>query len=206
MTGIRNILAAPDHAGFRERLAASGCRRCALAEGRTRIVVDRGNPEAPLLLVGEAPGANEDASGVAFCGRAGAMLDRLFISAGLSPGEDMLIVNVVKCRPPGNRAPRPAETDACRPFLERQLELSPARLVVLLGRTALRHFAPDRARRPMSEQAGRLFRLPDHPHREFAVLYHPAALLYNRRLEPDAQRHVRAVAARLATGTATGGD
>ncbi len=202
---MKDILAASEYAAFQERLARSDCRRCPLGETRTRIVVDRGTPQARLLVVGEAPGAAEDASGVAFCGRAGTMLDRLVADAGLSPGEDLLIVNVVKCRPPGNRAPTPEEAEACRPFLDKQLGFSPARMVALLGRTALRRFAPDRARRPMGEQAGRFFRIAGHPGREFAVLYHPAAILYNRRLEPTARRHMEAVAARLSTGTANAG-
>jgi len=159
-------------------------------------VVDRGNPDAPILAVGEAPGSAEDASGIAFCGRAGAMLDRLFASAGLSTEEDLLIVNVVKCRPPGNRDPRPAETAACRPFFDRQLDFSPARLVALLGRTALRHLDPERARRPLGEQVGRFFELAGHPGPDFAVLYPPAALLYNRKLEPVARRHIQALARR----------
>ena len=190
------ILTAPDYAGFRERLAASDCRRCALAESRTHLVVDRGNPEAPILCVGEAPGAREDATGRAFVGRAGRMLDALFASAGLSTEEQVLIVNVVKCRPPDNRAPTVAEAAACRPYLDRQLALSPARIVALLGATALRRFDPRRAKRPLSETVGEFFTLPDHPDREFLTLYHPAALLYNRTLEPVARRHARTLAAR----------
>ncbi len=201
----RPTLEAPDYSAFRDRLRNSGCRACGLADGRNHIVVDRGDPAARLLAVGEAPGATEDRTGRAFSGRAGATLDALFASVGLDTERDLLVVNVVKCRPPGNRAPRRDEAAACRPFLDAQLRFSPARLVVLLGSTALRHFAPERARAPMREVVGRFFRLPDHPGREFASLYHPAALLYNRRLEPAARRHARAVADRLVSGTATAG-
>ena len=193
---IGRLLTAPTYADFRERLAASDCRGCALAEGRTNIVVDRGNPEAPILCVGEAPGAQEDATGRAFVGRAGRMLDALFASAGLSTDGEVLIVNVVKCRPPGNRVPTREEAAACRPFLDRQLALSPARIVALLGATALRRFDPKRARRPLSETVGEFFTLPEHPGRDFITLYHPAALLYNRTLEPAARRHLHALAAR----------
>lgn len=194
---VGRALAATDYAAFRGLLAASACRRCALAEGRTHIVVDRGNPEAPILAIGEAPGAFEDASGRAFVGRAGKTLDALFTSAGLSTERDVLIVNVVKCRPPKNRAPTKVEAAACRPLLDRQLALSPARIVALLGATALRRFSPNRARRPLSETVGEFFHLPDWPRHEFITLYHPAALLYNRSLEPTARRHIDAVAARL---------
>ncbi len=196
---LRAVLAADGYSGFRERLRESGCTRCALAAGRTRIVVDRGNPDAKILAIGEAPGAHEDARGVAFCGRAGRMLDDLFATEGLSTDEHLLIVNVVKCRPPGNRAPHREEAARCRPFLERQLALSPARAIALMGATALRHFAPERAKGPLADQVGRFFGLPDWPDREFVTLYHPAAILYNRSLEPVARDHVRALVARVGT-------
>ena len=196
--GAGRALAAANYAVFRHLLAASACRRCVLAEGRAHIVVDRGNPEAPILAVGEAPGAFEDASGRAFVGRAGKTLDALFDSAGLSTEHDVLIMNVVKCRPPKNRAPTKQEAAACRPFLDRQLALSPARIVALLGATALRRFSPQRARRPLSETVGEFFHLPDWPRHEFITLYHPAALLYNRSLEPAARGHAATIAARLA--------
>ena len=194
---LRAVLAADGYPAFRQRLRESGCSRCALAAGRTRIVVDRGNPDAKILAIGEAPGAQEDARGVAFCGRAGKVLDGLFAAEGLSTDEQLLIVNVVKCRPPGNRAPHAEEAARCRPFLERQLALSPARVVALMGATALRHFAPERAKGPLGAHVGRFFRLPGWPDHEFVVLYHPAAILYNRSLQPAAREHVRRLAARI---------
>ena len=194
---VGRALTATDYSAFHDLLAASACRRCPLADGRTHIVVDRGNPQAPILAVGEAPGAFEDTSGRAFVGRAGKTLDALFASAGLSTEHDVLIVNVVKCRPPKNRAPTKQEAAACRPLLDRQLALSPARIVALLGATALRRFSPNRARRPLSETVGEFFRLPDWPRHDFITLYHPAALLYNRTLEPAARHHATTVAARL---------
>lgn len=193
------VLKAETYPDFRERMRESGCTRCALAEHRTHIVVDRGNPDAAILAIGEAPGAREDETGVAFCGRAGTMLDELFAAVGLSTDEHLLIVNVVKCRPPLNRAPHRDEAARCRPFLERQLALSPARVVALMGTTALRHIAPDRAKGRLAEQVGRFFRLDEWPGREFVTLYHPAAILYNRSLEPVAREHVRALAARART-------
>ena len=200
MPDAATALGAPDYRAFRERLAASGCRRCALAGNRNRIVVDRGNPQAPAIAVGEAPGAAEDASGRAFCGRSGQLLDRLCEAAGILPDRDLLIVNVVKCRPPRNRTPRVGEVAACRPFLERQLALAPARIVALLGATALRRFDPVRARGPLGPQVGRFFRLPSWPDHRFIALYHPAAILYDRSLAPRAGRHLeilaRAIAAR----------
>ena len=199
MHPVSAALAADGYAEFRERMRESGCTRCALAEHRTHIVVDRGNPDAKILAIGEAPGAREDKTGVAFCGRAGKMLDELFAAEGLSTDEHLLIVNVVKCRPPLNRAPQRDEAARCRPFLERQLALSPARVVALMGTTALRHIAPDRAKGRLAEHVGRFFQLDEWPGREFVALYHPAAILYNRSLEPVAREHVRALAARART-------
>ena len=196
-TSFSRVVAARRYPDFRERLASSGCTRCGLSAGRTHIVVDRGNPDAAILAVGEAPGASEDARGVAFCGRAGRMLDELFAGAGLSTDEHLLIVNVVKCRPPGNRAPHAEEAARCRPFLDRQLAISPARVIALMGATALKHFDPARAKGPLGAQVGRFFRLPDWPDRDFVTLYHPAAILYNRSLEPLARDHVRSLAARI---------
>ncbi|MFM7085638.1 MAG: uracil-DNA glycosylase [Cyanobium sp.] len=113
------------------------CRRCALAEGRSRVVVSRGNPQAPLLLIGEAPGAQEDAQGVPFVGRAGQLLDRMLASVGLDSELDAYICNVIKCRPPDNRRPTPAEISACLPFLRRQIALVNPQVVLLVGATAL---------------------------------------------------------------------
>ena len=187
---------------FRRRLRESDCQRCALAAGRQHIVVDRGNPDAPIIAIGEAPGRAEDARGIPFCGLAGRILDELFAAEGLSTDQDLLLVNVVKCRPPGNRNPQPDEMASCRPFLERQLAFSSARFIVLLGSTAHRHFAPEL--RPFSAHVGRFFRLPQWPGREFLTLHHPAYLLRKPSLEPLAREHVQALAARLPTPRSNG--
>ena len=180
---------------FRRRLRESDCQRCALAPGRQHIVMDRGNPDAAIIAIGEAPGLYEDARGTPFCGPAGRKLDELFAAEGLSTDRHLLLLNLVKCRPPGNRTPHREELARCRPFLERQLAFSPATFVVLTGTTALRQFAPER--RPFSAHVGRFFRLPEWPGREFLALHHPALLLRKPSLEPLAREHVRALAARL---------
>lgn len=113
------------------------CQACGLAQGRQHVVVSRGNPRAPLLLIGEAPGAQEDAQGEPFVGRAGQLLDRMLESVGLDSGRDAYICNVIKCRPPDNRRPTPAEIAACRPFLWRQIALVNPRVILLVGATAL---------------------------------------------------------------------
>ena len=113
------------------------CRRCELATSRTHVVVSRGNPHARLLLIGEAPGAQEDAQGLPFVGRAGQLLDRMLASVSLESERDVYICNVIKCRPPDNRRPTPGEVAACRPFLLRQIALVDPPLILLVGATAL---------------------------------------------------------------------
>src|SRR3990172_2182019 len=100
----------------------ASCTKCALANGRTHVVFGSGNPDAELMFVGEAPGFHEDQQGLPFVGQAGKLLDRLLEGIGLTRG-DVMVVNVLKCRPPGNRDPMPEEIAACEPHLFRQIEL-----------------------------------------------------------------------------------
>ena len=115
---------------------ASGCTRCMLCEGRTQVVFGVGNPRAGLLFVGEGPGAEEDKQGYPFVGRSGKLLDRLVLEELGLTRDACYIANVVKCRPPGNRDPRPEEIESCRPYLDRQVELIAPRVVVTLGKFA----------------------------------------------------------------------
>lgn len=113
------------------------CRACELALQRDQVVISRGNPAAPLMLIGEAPGAEEDARGLPFVGRSGQLLDQLLQQVGFDCESDLYICNAIKCRPPGNRRPTPAELSACRPWLARQITVVQPELVVLVGATAL---------------------------------------------------------------------
>ncbi len=117
-------------------LEASTCTRCPLAAGRTQVVFGMGRPDADLLFVGEGPGAEEDKQGLPFVGRSGKLLDRLLAEELGLTRDQCYIANVVKCRPPENRDPRPEEIAACRPWLERQVELIQPKVVVTLGRFA----------------------------------------------------------------------
>jgi DNA polymerase len=117
--------------------ACGACRACPLALSRQQVVVSRGDPSARLMLIGEGPGAQEDATGLPFVGRSGQLLDELLAAAGIQGSRETYICNMVKCRPPGNRRPTGAELAACRPWLERQLEAVDPALVVLLGATAV---------------------------------------------------------------------
>jgi uracil-DNA glycosylase family 4 len=114
---------------------ASICERCPLSETRNRVVFGSGNADADLMFVGEAPGAEEDRQGLPFVGRAGAFLSELLEGIGLRR-EDVFINNVLLCRPPGNRDPQPEEIDACRPYLERKIELIQPRVIGTLGNFA----------------------------------------------------------------------
>ncbi|HEX8580790.1 MAG TPA: uracil-DNA glycosylase [Acidimicrobiales bacterium] len=115
---------------------ASTCTRCALAVGRTTVVFGTGDPTAGLLFVGEGPGAEEDRQGLPFVGRSGKLLDRLLSEEMGITRDHCYIANLVKCRPPGNRDPEPAEIEACRPFLAGQLAAIRPRVTVTLGRLA----------------------------------------------------------------------
>ncbi len=112
------------------------CRRCALCETRTQTVFSDGSPEARVLFVGEAPGADEDAQGVPFVGRAGQLLTRMIEDGMGIPRKDVYICNVLKCRPPDNRNPEPAEIAACRRYLETQIDTLRPEVIVALGKFA----------------------------------------------------------------------
>lgn len=163
-----------------ERLAEHlrGCTRCPLSEGRTTVVVGAGDPDADLMFVGEAPGANEDRTGVPFVGQAGKLLDGLLEGIGLAR-EQVFIANVLKCRPPGNRDPHPEEIDACRGFLEEQVALIRPSVVCTLGNFATKLLSgrPEGISKvhgqPQPAEFGGV------PVTLFPV-YHPAAALYTR--------------------------
>jgi DNA polymerase len=143
------------------------------------------------MAVGEAPGAEEDRLGMAFVGRSGRLLDEMLREAGLDPERDILIANVVKCRPPGNRVPAPAEVDVCILYLRRQIELIQPRLLLLLGATAVRHLLPSRRREKMAAIAGRIFQSREMPGRRLLVTYHPAFVLRNPAKRPEMVAHLK---------------
>jgi uracil-DNA glycosylase family 4 len=115
---------------------ASTCVKCRLCEGRTNVVFGMGDPSADLMFIGEGPGEQEDRQGLPFVGRSGQLLDRLLLEELGLTRDRVYIANVVKCRPPGNRDPKPDEIDACRPYLQQQLDLIRPTVVVTLGRYA----------------------------------------------------------------------
>jgi len=169
----------------RERLKevyreASQCTRCALAETRTTVVFGAGNADADLMFVGEAPGANEDRGGLPFIGQAGRLLDRLLEEVGLVRG-DVFIANVLKCRPPGNRDPRPSEIDTCRDYLHRQVELIEPKVICTLGNFSTKLLRDDQT--GISRVHGQPeVRLLGRRAVTILPIYHPAAALYTPRM------------------------
>ena len=165
---------------IRDHLGAD-CSRCKLHTlGRTQVVFGVGNPNADLMFVGEAPGADEDIQGEPFVGRAGQLLTKIIEAIGLRR-EDVYIANVIKCRPPGNRNPEPDEVEQCEPFLFRQIDTVKPKVIVALGKFAAQCLL--RSTDPITRIRGREFTYRD------AILmptYHPAYLLRT----PSAKREV----------------
>jgi uracil-DNA glycosylase family 4 len=160
-----------------EALAADvrGCPRCRLAESRTNAVPGHGAPDAPLLLVGEAPGAKEDATGLPFQGLAGRFLDRSLGELGVTR-ERVYITSTNKCRPPRNRNPRPDEVAACAPYLDRQLALLRPRVVLAMGGIAASRLHPEcMPGKPPRVADLRGLPIPLGPEQVLLVTYHPAA-------------------------------
>lgn len=195
---IKSILGASNYDQFKQSLASSGCKRCsALCQTRHHIVVDRGQPTSKIMLIGEAPGENEDLQGEAFVGRAGQLLDKMMAASGLDTKRDVFIVNVVKCRPPNNRAPTPQEVFNCRPYLNWQLAYVKPRIIVLLGATALKHMAPQFKTDAMKDLVGKFFSHIDYPQSQFLPLYHPAFLLRDPRKKPETWEHLKVLRRRI---------
>jgi DNA polymerase len=156
------------------------CTRCALHKGRHSIVFADGSPTARLMFVGEGPGADEDAQGLPFVGRAGQLLNNMISAMGLKR-EEVYIANVVKCRPPGNRTPEPEEANTCSPFLFRQIDVVRPQVLVALGATAATYLLG--ARQPLAGLRGRV-----HAFRGMSLIvtYHPAFLLRDPRQKKEA--------------------
>lgn len=154
------------------------CQRCELAAGRTNVVVGRGLPTAPIMIIGEGPGQTEDETGLPFVGKSGQLLEKILESVRIDPASEVYICNVVRCRPPGNRVPTPEEAAACRPYLMEQIRLVDPKIILLTGATALRGVTGrkdgiTKVRGQWLEWEGRLC-MP---------IFHPAYLLRNQSRE-----------------------
>jgi uracil-DNA glycosylase family 4 len=198
-TEYNSILAAADYGEFHKLLKAYDCKRCTLCHSRSQIVIDRGKPDTPIMLISERPGDNEDLVGKPFVGRAGDLLDKMLAAIGLDSNSDVLIANVTKCRPETDRSPTRAEVEACMPFLEKQIELVAPKVIVILGAVALKWFDPSRSDIKMEEEAGRFFELAQFPGVQFVVLYNPAFLLRDPRKKQPTWEHLKALRALLSS-------
>jgi uracil-DNA glycosylase family 4 len=172
------------------------CTRCQLHKGRTKLVYGVGNPRADLMFVGEGPGADEDAQGEPFVGRAGQLLNNMIKAMGLQR-EEVYIANVVKCRPPSNRTPEPEECDTCSPFLMRQIAAIKPKVIVALGATAAKNLLAMNS--SLGDLRGRFYDFkpagsdPSWPGARLAVTYHPAYLLRDPRQKGEAWKDLQMV-------------
>lgn len=149
------------------------CMKCPLGQTRTRFVFGVGNPQAEVMFIGEAPGADEDAQGEPFVGRAGQLLNKI-IEAVQMKREDVYICNILKCRPPNNREPLPLEMETCTPYLSRQIELVKPKFIICLGRISAQWLL-----RTNASLTSLRTRIHDYHGIKLLVTYHPAALLRN---------------------------
>jgi len=167
------------------------CQRCGLGQMRTRAVAGTGPADAQIMFIGEAPGFHEDRKGLPFVGAAGKFLDELLASIELNR-DRVFIGNVIKCRPPGNRDPKPEEIAACRPYLDRQIELVRPRIIITLGRFSMARYFPGAS----------ISRIHGQPKRAGGVIYfpmfHPAAALHQPRWRPLLEEDIRKVPGLLA--------
>ncbi len=173
------------------------CQRCKLAKlGRKQIVFGTGDPHAELMFIGEGPGADEDAQGLPFVGRAGQLLNNMIAAMGLRR-EQVYIANIVKCRPPGNRTPERDECDTCSPFLMRQIHVIRPKVIVALGATAAKNLLG--VNDSMGSMRGRFYDFsPPHASGEpfeckLAVTYHPAFLLRDPRQKKETWKDLQMV-------------
>ncbi len=161
------------------RKECEGCRKCSLAETRTNVVFGVGNPHADIMFVGEAPGEKEDLSGIPFVGAAGKLFDKYLVAVGI-PRDEVYIANMLKCRPPKNRDPKPEEQDLCIEYLREQVRAVSPKLIVCLGRiAAMRLIKPDFR---ITAEHGIWF---ERGAFSICAVYHPSALLRDPRKKDD---------------------
>jgi len=163
------------------RISICLCKECNLGETRKNFVYGIGDPNADLMLVGEAPGKDEDLKGEPFVGRAGKLLDKILLAINKKRGEGVYIANVLKCRPPNNRDPLPSEVNKCEPYLLKQIKIVKPKLIVALGRIAGKTLL--KIDKPLKEMRGKIHSYNGTP---LIVTYHPAALLRNSNFKKPA--------------------
>ena len=190
-TEFNQVMGSSTYGEFKERLQAYNCRRCTLCHSRSNIVIDRGNPESSIMIISERPGDNEDRVGKPFVGRAGELLDKMLGAIDLDTGRDVLITNVVRCKPEIDRSPIREEVDACFPFMQKQIDLMSPRVILLLGAVAVKWVDPERSDIRMEDEAGKFFILPRFPGIQFMVMFNPAFLLRDPRKKVVTWEHLK---------------
>ncbi len=178
------------------RAAVAACERCTLHESRTQTVFGVGNPDADWMIIGEAPGAEEDRRGEPFVGRAGKLLDEMLLAVGQGRNS-VFIANILKCRPPNNRDPSQDEAAACRPYLERQIALVQPGIILAVGRVAAQQLLQTDA--PVGRLRGKVHQLGATP---LVVTYHPAYLLRSPSQKRKSWHDLCMAASIMAGGTA----
>lgn len=163
------------------------CRACPLGDTRTKLVFGAGNPQARVMLIGEGPGEQEDLQGVPFVGRAGKLLDDMLKMIDLDR-DRVYIANIVKCRPPKNRDPRPEEEDACWPWLREQIDIVDPKIIICLGRISATALISEDFR--ITRQHGQWF---DIGSRRYMAIYHPSALLRDVNKRPETFSDLREI-------------
>jgi len=167
------------------------CQKCSLSKTRHNVVFGEGNKNAEIMLIGEGPGYYEDQSGKPFVGKSGKLLDRIIEVCGFTRKDHLFIANIVKCRPPQNRAPHPDERETCIPYLYKQIELIKPKIIILLGATALNGLIDPNAR--ISKVRGQWMEWKGI---QVMPTYHPSALLRNPSLKRDAWEDFKKVVAK----------
>ncbi len=166
------------------------CHACALGKTRKKVVFSDGNAEtAKIVFIGEAPGETEDETGKPFVGRAGQLLNEFLANAGISREEDLYIINTVKCRPPQNRVPEDSEKEACRKFLNAQIDIINPRAIILCGSTALKSFVDLDKKQTISKVRGQWMNITvDGKEYRAMTIFHPSYLLRNHSTEEGSPR------------------
>ena len=174
----------------------SSCKNCSLCETRKNAVPGEGAPQPLVMVIGEGPGADEDATGRPFVGKAGQLLDRMLDSIGLNRDKNCFIANVIKCRPPNNRDPLPEETAACAQFLFRQIKLLQPKIILCVGRICAQFLL--KTTEPLNAMRGKDLKLAtEDAIIPILVTYHPSALLRNEELKRPAWEDLKLLRARL---------
>lgn len=173
------------------RHEVENCQKCPLGATRTNAVFGDGNPNADIMVIAEGPGYHEDMQGRTFVGPSGQMLDKIFDACGFHRDEHLFISNIVRCRPPQNRAPKPEEREACLPYLMKQIELINPKIIILLGATALKGLIDPNAR--ITQVRGQWI-----PWNGRLVMptYHPSALLRNPNMKRPVWEDMKLVVAK----------